>query len=544
MSRLARDKRGSTLAIVVASLIPLIAMIGSGIEMSRIYMAKTRMQSACDAASLAARRVMTNDTLNPAVTDEAVKFFRFNFPAGIYDTANFAPVVTRPSSGTVRVTAATTIPSAIMYIFGHNSFLLEVSCEASQNFVNTDVMLVLDTTGSMKCLTTESSCDSSLSAPERAGSKILAIRKAVVALYDELSPIQQTLEASGMRLRYGIVPYSSAVNVGKILYDENPNYLVDSGTYQSREVQVVDWSGRNDGDCERLGGSYSNGQKTCTLWRYKPMTFDVSQFKKGGLVDTPTRLDSGKSRWDGCIEERQTVSTITASSGYAIPAGATDLNIDLVPNSNATRWKPHWKDVVYLRNSTAESYSGQSVLDYQNSGIEACPSASVKLKAFTRGEMQSFVAGMIAHGGTYHDIGMIWGTRLISDAGIFGDENPNMFNGQPVAKHIIFMTDGELAPNALSYGAYGPEYLDQRVTGASNAPRHLERHRQRFKMICNAAKGKNISIWVVAFAVNVDAALAECASNPSQISTSDNADELIQNFRLIGRNIGALRLTQ
>ena len=48
----ARDARGNTLAIVGAALVPLAGMIGSGVDMSRAYMAKTRLQSACDAAAL------------------------------------------------------------------------------------------------------------------------------------------------------------------------------------------------------------------------------------------------------------------------------------------------------------------------------------------------------------------------------------------------------------------------------------------------------------------------------------------------------------
>ena len=48
LSRLVRDSRGNTLAIVGAALIPLTAMIGSGVDMSRAYMAKTRLQMACE----------------------------------------------------------------------------------------------------------------------------------------------------------------------------------------------------------------------------------------------------------------------------------------------------------------------------------------------------------------------------------------------------------------------------------------------------------------------------------------------------------------
>ena len=53
-----------------------------------------------------------------------------------------------------------------------------------------------------------------------------------MALYDELQPIQTQLEANGMRLRYGVVPYSTTVNVGALIRAVNPAYLVDSMPYQ------------------------------------------------------------------------------------------------------------------------------------------------------------------------------------------------------------------------------------------------------------------------------------------------------------------------
>src|SRR5882757_6185881 len=87
LGRLARDARGNTLAIVAATLVPLAGMIGSGVDMSRAYMARTRLQSACDAGALAGRRVMQNDTLDANVTSEANRFFNFNFTQGLYSTA-------------------------------------------------------------------------------------------------------------------------------------------------------------------------------------------------------------------------------------------------------------------------------------------------------------------------------------------------------------------------------------------------------------------------------------------------------------------------
>ena len=109
-----------------------------------------------------------------------------------------------------------------MRIFGFTSLPLNVTCDASLNFVNTDVMLVLDVTGSM--------ARESRTAPRRSSS----LRDAVMALYDELAPVQTQLEANGLRLRYGVVPYSSTVNVGALIRAANPAYLADTVAYQSR----------------------------------------------------------------------------------------------------------------------------------------------------------------------------------------------------------------------------------------------------------------------------------------------------------------------
>ena len=53
LSRLARDRSGNTLAMVAAAIAPILAMVGSGIDMGRSYLSETRLQQACDAGVLA-----------------------------------------------------------------------------------------------------------------------------------------------------------------------------------------------------------------------------------------------------------------------------------------------------------------------------------------------------------------------------------------------------------------------------------------------------------------------------------------------------------
>lgn len=550
-TRLAKDVRGNTLAIVGAALVPLTGIIGSGVDMSRAYMAKTRLQSACDAGALAGRRIMQNDTLTQPVIDEARRFFNFNFPQGLYGTEPFTAAVTRPSSGTVRVTAATNVPTAIMGMFGVENMPINVTCDASLNFVNTDVMLVLDVTGSMA---------ETLSGT----SKIVALRDAVMALYDELAPIQTQLASNGMRLRYGIVPYSSSVNVGHLIRGVNPDYLVDSAPYQSRqpEYQLTNitqaqcddydnWSwrrtgGKNStvGTCTYTSESGSMGGTWTQNFLHDQILHDTSRFKTGASTPLPTRWPgtTQNSTWAGCIEERDTVSTITPSSGFTIPTDAFDLDINRIPNSDATRWRPLWPAVIYRRTTLDEQMLHRDTSDnYDMSG--ACPAQARRLTTWTRANMQTYVNALQPTGSTYHDIGMIWGARMISTGGVFAD-GCETFNGMPCSRHVIFMTDGELAPSSGTYSSYGVEPFDQRITGSSTASGQYDRHMQRFRMICNATRGMNVSVWVIAFGTTLTTDMRDCASNANQASTSTNRAELIARFRQIGSQIGALRLTQ
>ncbi len=667
LQRLRADTVGNTLAIVGAALVPITAMIGSGLDVSRAYMAKSRMQSACDAASLAARRVMRNDDLTDDVIATGEQFFNFNFTQGLYNTEAFAPVVSKPSVGLIRVDASTRIPTTVMKLFGFGSLPLSVSCEASLNFVNTDVVLVLDVTGSM--------LDSVGGTP-----KIDALQDAVMALYDELAPVQTQLQSQGLRLRYGIAPYSTSVNIGRQIYNVNPDYIRNSTPYQSRAATFntltypANPSTSDGGAWEYYNGNSGAGQSTphatatrstsqcqtwvqatavngggpaptattvtsyrgtsasatyvassnwgwsgapvtsgtnrsCRRWKtvttttydtvrsfsgwtYRQETLDTSVFKTPTGVMTvatnaagtvPHALGPGPynprqlaavgtgaatvtAHWNGCVEERDTVSSITSGSGFNIPSGAYDLNINHIPDSDATRWRPMFPEVVHFR--TAGTGNTNPALTATSTGVTgttnpahnwimrmprndatpdpayyACPSEARRLSEWTRTEMQTYVDGLVAIGGTYHDIGMIWGARLISTGGIFGDACEE-YNSMPCNRHLIFMTDGAHTTYCNVYTAYGVERNDVRTTGGGTCPQQLARHQQRLQMICNATKNMNVSLWVIAFDTALSPELVNCATNASQASTSSNRDQLIARFRQIGNQIGALRLTR
>ena len=218
-------------------------------------------------------------------------------------------------------------------------------------------------------------------------------------------------------------------------------------------------------------------------------------------------------------------SGITASNGGV----AHDLNIDLIPSSTATKWRPYWDAVYWLRNGTKYT---------------ACPAKARLLSTMTRSQVQSYVNALTTGGNTYHDIGMVWGGRISSPDGVFRANVVAVPSNQGIVnRHLIYMTDGELQPYSDYASAWGIESIDRKVTGGSSNPSLYERHRSRFLALCQAVKGKGIRVWVVAFGTGLTDDLQTCASQGSAFAAS-NATQLQQQFVNIARQISELRLTQ
>src|SRR3546814_5167436 len=88
LTRLLHNEAGNTLAIVAAAIFPLAGMIGGGLDMSRLYLAKTRLQQACDAGALAGRKAMGSGSWSTTKGDDAAKeMFQANFADAAYGSS-------------------------------------------------------------------------------------------------------------------------------------------------------------------------------------------------------------------------------------------------------------------------------------------------------------------------------------------------------------------------------------------------------------------------------------------------------------------------
>jgi hypothetical protein len=160
----------------------------------------------------------------------------------------------------------------------------------------------------------------------------------------------------------------------------------------------------------------------------------------------------------------------------------------------------------------------------------------------------NYVNSLNPVGGTYHDIGMIWGQRLLSPTGIFADDNRVSATGGAIERHLIFMTDGDTDTSEFNSGAYGIPWHDRRQFGAATAPTKAMNDEQvdrRFEALCTRGRVP-FTIWVIGFgnlSNDTLTRLRNCAS-PGRFFAATSGTELQSSFRQIAEQIGQLRLRQ
>ena len=633
------NEAGNVFPLTAAAIFVMAGLVGGGVDMSRAYQVQSRLQSACDAGALAGRKTVTTQGFDGPALRAANNYFKVNF-SGVSDVEEPQVRFTSDDDGnSVEGTASTSVNTLVVNILGVDEIPVSVTCSASMSIGNSDVVMVLDTTGSMDWAISDSD----------GTRRISALRSAMKNFYDNL---EETTKDTNARIRYGFVPYNQSVNVGHLL---DANWIVDKMDIQSREPTYVDverdtdeveaykppynvdsqsvgdqdygnwqdhrgsWTKDRDCDANRPNNTNwnSSGPETSTRtyidsngnritetvqtygqtrteyqcyyksWRnywiakrsasrnyfyvrkaieepiYKKETvrvfdkfvyqqvkdLDVSVYKTGASTSTLNGPNGTNQnyRWAGCIEERgtQNAGNIRYSTqvGFS-PDGLFDLDIDSVPDSDETRWRPMWPDLAYVRTNQRQNRLERAAKSDHGLAVgSSCPRQAQLLSEMSKADFYAYADSLSPQGSTYHSIGMIWGARLSSQQGIFGTNvNEAADNGGEVARHIVFMTDGAMDTSYYYQSAWGVEWHDQRVT-ADGFSEQNERHNQRLLATCAAVKAKGIRVWIIALSTQLTSTLTSCGSSESSF-TANSADELERAFQEIAKNVGELRITQ
>ncbi len=273
LGRLIGDRRGNVIMLFGIMIIPTLGIVAGAIDFANASRAKSKLQAALDAATLAAARAIQNGEDITAAQETANNYIKANLANKLGSTI---PTITLTNdSGIVTASVNYSVDTYLLGVMGIDK--LDVSAETSVAIANTgvEVVLVLDTTGSM------------------GGSKLDALKSSATTLVDILMP-QETNE----HIKIALVPFSDYVNIGMAHRNEEgihvpDDYEVCKTTYPnstySCEYRTYETT------CYSDGVPY-----TCTRTEAYNCTGD-----RGDPVKICPPEGGTKYFWSGCVASRE-----------------------------------------------------------------------------------------------------------------------------------------------------------------------------------------------------------------------------------------------
>ena len=206
LDKLLKNQRGNVVMIFALALIPILAVAGSAIDISRMQSAKIQMASLLDQAVLASANLSYTDDPEILIED----WMKSQVSQFGYDPDDLEVTVVSSvnlNAKDVSATARLTMDTAIMYIFGQDRVTIEVDSKAVQSITNIEIAMVLDISSSMR------------------GNRLTSLKSASTEFIDiMLTP--DTLNTTSVN----VVPFGGTVNIGDSLFAKFAVQATDSST--------------------------------------------------------------------------------------------------------------------------------------------------------------------------------------------------------------------------------------------------------------------------------------------------------------------------
>jgi Flp pilus assembly protein TadG len=231
-----QDERGGV-AIIFALIFTILAMfMGLAVDYSRMLSARSALSAAADAAALAAGRAMLISSTTPAQAEAIGQAYFAENAKGVLRAG--APIPTPvispdPAGKSVTVSASGVVPMTFAVIAGVNNVTIPVTSTISFDAKDLEVGMAIDVTGSM---------GDTVDGVRKIDALKTAFQRFAVALI----PDNQTL---GRRVRLGVAPYSTSINLG-------PAYAAVASNNQSTNGCVVERTSATFTDARPTIGGY------------------------------------------------------------------------------------------------------------------------------------------------------------------------------------------------------------------------------------------------------------------------------------------------
>ena len=541
LARAARDlascRRGGIGTMGIFLVIPVIAAVGLGVDLARLWLVKSRLQTSVDAAALVAGKGINT----AAGTVDGTALFWSNFgrtpPSGVTDptkkgnTGYLGAIATDPtfttvSADTILIKASATLERTLLGVVGKSLGTVSAQASVKRAAFGMEVALVLDVTGSMGPNV------SSDNGPTVTTSNIAGLRTAATNLLDILYGASDTQP----NLFVSVTQFTASVNIGKT----NTGWLVP-GSLDQNKYGNVKWAG-------------------CVEARTGPSPYNSGEDQ----TDTPPSSQPFTPYlWQSTMDKYK--------SGKTVVAGDNDWYYNYVGLNLALLGKTKITEQQQATMADGNNAVGPNL---------ACPSNAILPLTISRKTVQASIDAIVAvnRGGTTGNLGLQAGWWTVSPrwAGVWsGTPTTGLPNGAKnlplpyttpfMQKVVVFMTDGNNNWYDWPGGAPGdPGGYDGQVTDADyTAYGRLSENRlrvannnintakleldSRSTALCTKMKAAGIIIYTVILG-SVDSATQtlwqNCASKPENYFNSPDKAALAKSFQQIGSQLASLRLTQ
>lgn len=255
-ARFAMD-RGGNFAMMTALCVPvLFGAAGLALDTTKSFGAKTHLNNAIDAAVLAVTRDLTLGNIDVGQAREmAMRFVSANLDESPIRNLSVSidQLVVNETEKSVAIGASVVVPTNFMAVLGQDQTKVATYSKAAYSNTSVEVAMALDVTGSMK------------------GAKIAALKNAAKNAVDIL--ISNSVEAD--RVRIGLVPYASTVNIRPVIGKVATTPTNDTCVYERTGTNAFNDTFANSANPV----SGNNGAGTCVNNEIVEMTNNVGQLR-------------------------------------------------------------------------------------------------------------------------------------------------------------------------------------------------------------------------------------------------------------------------
>ncbi|HRY07210.1 MAG TPA: VWA domain-containing protein [Hyphomicrobiaceae bacterium] len=350
------DRSGGVAILFAMFAVILIGFIGFAIDYTRSTRVAIDAQASLDAAALAAARAKSMNDGDPKVV--ADQYFNVNFVAK-HDTLSYAlATVVDESERQINVTATAKMRTYFARLFGFNDFQLNLNAISTYGVTTSELVLVLDNTGSM------------------AGAKLEALKTAASGLVDTIYSVPN----ADTSVRIGIVPFAQYINVG-MEYRSAPWIDVPMDTSTTTYKCWNTYPNATSSNCHTVTNScLKDGMpSTCTStqcdWNYgDPVE------KCGDVTST--------QKWHGCVGSRSYPLDVQTGADFSTRVPGL-MNISC--NSQLTRLTNSRTDLVSKIEAMSATHDtfiqpgiiwGWRVLDWNQPFADGVDPGSTQVRKF------------------------------------------------------------------------------------------------------------------------------------------------------------------